>query len=405
MAKLQDSLVTVLDVGSAKTCVLVGEATDSGLRYRGYGTSETRGTRKGAIVDLDKASGSILKAFDEAERSAGCTLDRAMIAVGGPLMRGINSRGGVNLGPRAREIEREDVKQAVDRARSVVLPADRELIHLLPQEYIVDQQSGIRDPLGMTGTRLEVSIHMVTAAASVTQSLVTVANRVGIQAEDHAFEALMAAEATVKPDERELGVCLLDIGAGTTDLICFFEGSVAHTGVVPIGGDHFTNDVAVGLRTPLQEAEKIKRSFGHAVAGAIPDGNEIEVPAVGERPSRLMPQRLLSEILEPRAYELFEFVAENLRGGGVLDALGAGVILTGGGARLPGLLQVAETVLRRPARIGIPSSLAKMPVNLLEPEYATAIGGLMYAYRSRVARATPAEQTFKEKLKALFQIA
>ena len=403
--KASDNLITILDVGSSKTCVLVGESVDGTLRYRAHGITESKGTRKGAIADLDKATLSIQKAVEDAEKMAGVSIGHSVAMVGGPLMRGINSRGGVNLGPRPREIGRDDVKQAIDRARSVVLPADREVMHLLPQEYIVDQQPGIRDPLGMTGTRLEVSVHMVTGSQSAVQSVVSAANRAGIEIDDHAFEALAAAECTLKPDERELGVCLLDIGAGSTDIIAFFEGSVAHTGVVPIGGDHFTNDVAVGLRTPLVEAEKIKRSFGNAVVTNVPEANEIEVPAVGDRPSRLMPQRLLSEVLEPRARELFEYVRESLRSGGVLEALGAGVVLTGGGARLPGLLTISESVLRRQARIGNPASIAKMPVTLLEPEFATAIGGLMYSYRARMARATPQPAGFKARIKSLFQIA
>jgi cell division protein FtsA len=223
--------------------------------------------------------------------------------------------------------------------------------------------------------------------------------------DDTIFEGLASAECILKPDERELGVCLMDIGAGSTDLIVFFEGAVAHTGVVPIGGDHFTNDVAVGLRTPLVEAEKIKRSFGNAVVTNVPESNEIEVPAVGERPSRLMPQRLLSEILEPRARELFEFVRDNLRQGGVLEALGAGTVLTGGGARLAGLGAVAESVLRCPPRVGRPSTIARMPALLADPEFATAVGSLMYVNRSRVARSGPGQMGLREKIKALFQSA
>ncbi len=330
MGSSNDKQIAMIDVGSAKTSVVVGEVNEGVLRYRGHATVESKGTRKGAIVDLDKTAGAITKAAEEAEKVCGGPIGHAVVSVGGPLMRGINSRGGMNLGSRPREITREDVRQAIDRARSVVLPADREMVHLLPQEFIVDQQSGIRDPLGMTGMKLEVSVHMVTAGQSVTQSVITAANRAGIQVDDTVFEGLGAAECVLRPDERELGVCLLDIGAGSTEVITFFEGWVAHTGVVPIGGDHFTNDVAVGLRTPLAEAEKIKRSFGHAVVTSVPEGNEIEVPAVGERPSRLMPQRLLAEILEPRARELFEFVRENLRQGGVLETLGAGLVLTGG---------------------------------------------------------------------------
>lgn len=320
-------------------------------------------------------------------------------------MKGISSRGGVNLGARPREITRDDVRQAIDRARSVVLPADRELLHLLPQEYILDQQSSIRDPLGMTGMKLEVSIHMVTAGATVAQNLVTATNRAGVQVDDTVFEGLAAAEGLLRADERELGVCLLDIGAGSTELIVVFEGAVAHSGVIPIGGDHFTNDVAVGLRTPLVEAEKIKKLFGSAVVTNVPEGNEIEVPAVGERPSRLMPQRLLAEIIEPRARELFEYVRDNLRQGGVLEALGAGVVLTGGGSRLQGIHTVAEDMLRCPARLGVPAALSKMPATLAEPEFAVAIGSIMYAHRSRVARTGPEDSGIKAKLKQLFQIA
>jgi len=405
MGSSPEKHIAVIDVGSAKTCVLVGEVSEGVLRYRAHASVESKGTRKGAIVDLEKASGAIAKAAEEAEKQCGAPIGHAVVSVGGPLMRGINSRGGLNLGSRPREITREDVRQAIDRARSVVLPADREMVHLLPQEFIVDQQPGIRDPLGMTGMKLEVSVHMVTAGQSATQNVVTSANRAGIQVDDTVFEGLGAAECVLRPDERELGVCLLDIGAGSTELSAFFEGWVAHTGVVPIGGDHFTNDVAVGLRTPLSEAEKIKRTFGHSVVTSVPEGNEIEVPAVGERPSRLMPQRLLAEVLEPRARELFEFVRESLRQGGVLDALGAGVVLTGGAARLPGLLSIAEAVLRRPARLGVPMPLSRMPVSLAEPEHAVALGTLMYAHRSRVARAAPQETGFKAKLKALFQSA
>ncbi|MCU1285352.1 MAG: cell division protein FtsA [Acidobacteriales bacterium] len=405
LATNSENLLTVIDVGSAKTCVLVGETIDGSLRYRGHGISESRGSRKGAIVDLEKASSSIHRAVEEAEKIAGATIDHAVVTMGGPLVRGLNSRGGLNLGSRPREITREDVRQASERARSVVLPADREMMHLLPQEYIVDQQSSIRDPLGMIGMKLEVSVHIVTAGKSSSQNVVTAANRAGIQVDDTIFEGLASAEGTLKSDERELGICLLDIGAGSTDLIVYFEGAVAHTGVVPIGGDHFTNDVAVGLRTPLIEAEKIKRLFGNAVVTNVPESNEIEVPAVGERPSRLMPQRLLSEILEPRARELFEYVRDNLRQGGVLEALGAGSVLTGGGARLAGLMPIAESVLRSPSRIGRPATIAKMPMELSDPEFATAVGSLMYANRSRVARSGPGQTGFAAKLKAIFQSA
>lgn len=404
MAGVPENLITVVDVGSSKTTVLVAEAVDGTLRYRGHGIAESRGTRKGAIVDLEKAVSSIQKAVEDAEKMTGVPIGHAVVTVGGPMMRGLNSRGGVNLGQRPREITREDVRQAVDRARSVVLPAEREMLHLLPQEYIVDQQSGIRDPLGMIGAKLEVSVHIVTSSSSAIQNVITATNRAGVHVDDTIFEALTSAECTVKADERELGVCLLDIGAGSTDLVVFHEGSVAHSGVVPIGGDHFTNDVAVGMRTPLAEAERIKKLFGNAVVTSVPDTNEIEVPAVGDRPSRLMSQRLLAEILEARARELFDYVRDNLRSGGVFEALGAGVVMIGGAARLPGLHDIAEQILRCPTRLASAAPLSKLPVHLADPEYACAVGAIMYAHRSRVARNAP-EQGFRARIKSLFQIA
>ena len=404
MPNTNPNLISIVDIGSAKTVAIIAEKADDGLRYRGHGLAESRGTKKGAIVDLDKAAQCVHHAMDRAELVCGASVDRTLVTIGGSQIKGINSRGGIALGSRPREIGREDVRQAVERARAVVIPADRELLHILPQEYIIDGEGGMREPLGMTGTRLEVSIHMVTASQTGTQSAVTAANRAGIQVDDTVFEGLAAAESVLRSDEREVGVALLDIGAGSTEIIAYFDGSVAHTGVVPIGGDHFTNDIAVGLRTPLSDAEKIKRTFGHAVVTDIPESNEIEVPG-NSGGSRMMQQRLLAEIIEPRARELFEYVRENLRHGGILEALGAGIVITGGGARLNGLLSVADSVVRMPARIGSPFGMANLPSHLAEPEYAVALGGLMYAYRSRLSRSGVAETGFRAKLRSLFQTA
>ncbi len=227
-------------------------------------------------------------------------------------MRGVNSHGGISLGTRPREIGRDEIKQAVDRARAIPLPADREILHLLPQEFILDDQAGVHDPLGMMAARLEVRVHMVTAATSATQNVITAVNRAGVHVDDTVFEPLAAADSVLRNDERELGVCLADIGAGSTELIVFQQGAVAYTGVIPVGGDHFTSDLSVGLCTPLAEAEKIKKIYGNAIVTLIPEGNEVEVPSVGDRPSRLMPQRLVAEILEPRARELFEMMRDSL---------------------------------------------------------------------------------------------
>ncbi len=401
MAKSKEKLIAALDAGSAGTRVLIGEVTEAGLRYRGHGSCESRGWRKGVIVDLEKATKSIQRAVELAEISAATEVERAIVGVGGPHLRGVNSRGGIALGSRPRDINREDIRHAVERARALSLPADRQTLHLLPQEFILDEQGAIYDPAGMVGTRLEVNAHIVTASTSATQNVVTAANRAGIQIDDVVFETLACADAILDGDERELGVCLIDIGAGSTELIVYSEGSVEHTGVVPVGGDHFTNDLAMGLRTPVHEAEKIKRLFGRAVTSLVPEGNEVEVPAVGDRPSRLLPQRTVAEILEARARELFEMVRDNLRQGGVLGALGAGCVLTGGGARLVGIIDIADQVLRCPIRIAGAGSIPRMPASLADPEFSAAVGLLLYVHRSRTGRISQ-QPGLREKFRSLF---
>lgn len=394
------NLITVLDVGSAKTAVLICQAADSGLRYRGHAVVESRGSRKGIIVELDKAVHSVQKAVEEAEKLADCTVESAMVAVGGSHIKGVTSRGGVTLGSRPRDVKREDIRTAVEKARSVILPADREILHLLPQEFILDDQGSLRDPAGMMGRRLEVNLHMVTASASATQNVVTALNRAGLHVDNVVYEALMSADAVLRADEKELGVCLADIGAGSTDLIVYCDGMVTHTGVIPIGGDHFTNDVAVGLRTPVASAERIKKSFGNTISSEVPEGDEIEVPAVGDRPSRLMPRRFMAEILEPRADEVCELVRDHLRQAGVLENCNAGIVLTGGGSRLEGLSQVCEKVLDKPVRLASPQPIAGMPPQLEEPEFATLIGLAMYAHRTTMAKMIQ-EQGFGARMRTL----
>lgn len=401
MGSQTENLLTVIDVGSAKTCVIVAEVNEYALRYRGHGISDSRGMRKGVIADLDKAVDSIKKAVEEAENVAQVPVERAIVGVAGSHIRGVNSHGGVVLGGRTREISRDDVRAAVEKARSVPLPEDREPLHLLPQEFIVDGQPGVHDPAGLMGKKVEVRVHMVTAGATATQNVVSAANRAGIHLDDTVFEALACADSVLQTDERELGVCLADIGAGSTDLIVLYEGVVIHSGAVPVGGDHFTNDVAVGFRTPIPDAENIKKMFGCSMVTRIPEGNEIEVPSVGDRPSRLMQQRMLGEILEPRARELMELLREHLRQAGVYELLGAGVVFTGGGSRLNSLIDTAEDILRRPTRLGYPVPIAKLPSNLLEPEFAAAIGLVLYGHRARQARMN-VDRGFGARLKALF---
>jgi cell division protein FtsA len=401
MANQGANFLTVIDVGSARTSVLVAEATDVGLRYRGHGVAESRGSRKGVIVDLEKAVSSVQKAVEQAEDAAGIPIEHALVGIGGSHVRGVNSHGGISFGTRPREISRDEIRQAVDKARAIPLPADREIIHLLPQEFILDEQSGVHDPLGMMATRLEVYVHIITAASSATQNVITAVNKAGVHVDDTVFEPLACADAVLRSEERELGVCLADLGAGSTDLVVFQEGAVAQTAVIPVGGDHFTSDLSVGMCTALVEAEKIKKLYGNVVVTLIPEGNEVEVPSVGDRPSRLLSQRMVGEILEPRARELFEMMRDNLRHSGALDRCIAGVVLSGGASRLPGLLEVAESVLRRPVRLSWPTAMAKMPASLAEPEFSTLIGLVYYGQRARMARGYQ-DYGWGSRLKALF---
>src|SRR5215471_8345492 len=401
MANQHANLLAVIDVGSAKTCALVAETTDNGLRYRGHGVAESRGSRKGVIIDLDKAVSSIQKAVETAEDVAGAPIEHALVGVAGSHIRGLNTHGRVTFGTRPREIARDEIRQAVEKARAVQLPADREILHLLPQEFILDEQPGVHDPLGMMAARLEVRVHMVTSASSATQNVVTAVNRAGVHVDDTVFEPLACADSILRADERDLGVCLADIGAGSTEIAVFHQGAVAYTGAIPVGGDHFTSDLSVGLCTPVNEAEKLKKLYGNCIVTLVPEGNEVEVPSVGDRASRLLPQRLLGEILEPRARELCEMLRESMRHSGMYEACIAGVVLSGGGSRLPGLLDIAESVLRRPVRLSWPVPLAKMPSELAEPEFATALGMVYYGHRARVARGLQ-DGRWSSRLRAMF---
>ena len=399
MPKPHEHFLTAIDVGSAKTCVLVVEITENGLRYRGHGLADSRGSRKGIIVDLEKAVVSIQKAVEQAEDVAGFPIENAVLGVAGSHVRGINTHGGIVFS-RAREIGRDEIRQAVDKARAIPLPPDREVLHLLPQEFILDDQAGVHDPLGMIATRLEVRVHMISAATSAIQNVITAVNRAGVHVDDNVFEPLACADSILRSDERELGICLADIGAGSTSVIVIQEGAVAHSAVLPIGGDHFTSDLSVGLCTPILHAEKIKKLFGNASVTLIPEANEVEVPSVGDRASRLVSQRMVGEIIEPRARELFEMLRENLRHSGMLDVCAAGVVLTGGGSRLPGTLDIADSVLRKPVRIAWPIPISKMPSLMAEPEFATVLGLVMYGHRARTARGVQDER-WSSKLKAM----
>src|SRR5580692_3931299 len=398
MSQSQENLIVALDIGSMSTRVLAADLNEGALRYRGHAVVDSAGMRKGLIAELGPAAKVVKAANEHAERVARANIDECVVGVGGPHIFGVNTNGGFELGSRMREITREDVRTAVERARAVERPPDREILHLLPRQFIVDDQPGIFDPVGMIGARLEVDLHIATCSGSAFQSTVTCANRAGLEVTEAVLESIAAAEATLSADERELGVCLLDIGAHSSDLVVFFEGAVAHTASVPIGGAHFTNDLAVGLQMPTAQADDLKRQFGHCVVTAVPQEAEIEI--ANPQPLRLA-LRSVAEILEPRARELMHFVKESLRKGGVVDALGAGCVLTGGGSMLPGMLDVTESQLRVPARTGMPVRLSNMPAELVNPGFATPIGMLLYAHRTRVTRAAE-NNSLRARLRAIF---
>jgi cell division protein FtsA len=398
MSQKQDNLIVVLDIGSAWTRVLAADLNEGSLRYRGHGIVESAGMRKGLIAELAPAFKAVKAASERAERVARVNIDECVVGVGGPHIRGLNASDGFDLGNRMREITREDVRYVVERARAIERPPDRDILHLLPRQFILDDQPGIFDPVGMVGARLRVDLHIATCSGSALQSAVTCANRAGLEVSEAVLESIAAAEATLSADERELGVCLLDIGAHSSDLAVFFEGAVAYTASVPIGGQHFTNDLAVGLKIPVAQAEELKRQYGHAVVTAVPQLAEIEISSPQPR---MLPLRTIAEILEPRARELLYFVKESLRQGGVVEALGAGCVLTGGGAMLPGMLDVTESQLRVPARTGLPVRLSHMPGELVNPGFATAVGMLLYAHRTRATRAAESN-SLKSKLRAIF---
>ncbi len=380
----KDRQVVGLDLGSTKTCALIGEQEDDGgVKFVAFGAAESKGWRKGQIVNLDLAVTSIRRAVEEAETVVGAPVESALIGVAGNHVRGVNSRGGITLGQKPRDIEREDVRRSVEAARNISLPEDREVLHVLPQEFFLDAQDSIRDPIGMVGQRLETNVHIVTASATAAQNVVTAVNRAGVRVSDTVLEPLASADACLTQDERELGACLLDIGGGTTEIIVYAGGVVRHSAAIPVGGDHFTNDLAVGLRTPVPEAETIKRRHACASREAMGQEAAIEIASVGDRPPRTVFSRMLFEIVEPRTQELLSLVRDELRRAGLDAVIPAGIVLTGGASQLRGLPEMAERVFALPVRVAAPRGLIGMSEEVTRPEYSTAVGLVLYGARAR----------------------
>ncbi len=377
-----------LDVGTTKIAAIVAEAMDDGdLEIIGIGKADSKGIKRGVVVNLEAAVESIKKAIEEAELMAGVEVDSVHLAVSGPHIKGFNSRGVIAVAGKNREITRDDVRRAIDAAKAVALPNGREILHVLPQDFVVDEQDGIGAPVGMTGARLEVNVHIVTGSASSTQNIVACVNRAGMDVIDMVIEQLAAAEAVLTDDEKDLGVALVDIGGGTTDLAIFERGSLWHTAVIPVGGDHFTNDIAVGLRTPIPDAEKIKRKCGCALSAMVDEEETIEVASVGGRRPRIMARRILSEILQPRAEEIFHLVWDEIRRAGYEKSLNSGIVLTGGGAILEGMPEIGEQIFDLPIRRGAPMGVGGLADHVNEPTYATSVGLTLYAHRNHVVEA------------------
>jgi cell division protein FtsA len=398
MSQNRDDVIVVLDIGSAWTRVLAAELNEGAPRYCGHGIVESAGMRKGLIAELGPAIKAVKAASEQAERVARINIDQCVVGVGGPHILGLNTNGGIELHTRMREIKAEDVQSVVKQARNIERPPDRNILHLLRRQFILDNYPGISNPVGMVGKKLEVDLHIATCSGSALQSTITCANRAGLEVSEAVLESIGAAESTLTADERELGICLIDIGCHSTDLIVFYEGAVVHTASIRVGGQHFTNDLAIGLGMPVAQAEELKKLYGNAVVTDVPLDAEIEI--ANPRPQMLR-LRKMADILEPRACELLQLIRKNLRDGGVLEALGAGCVLTGGGAMLRGMLDIAESQLRVPARTGVPVRLSHMPGELVHPSFSAAIGMILYTQRMRMNTATQ-NTTIRAKFRSVF---
>ncbi len=377
--------VVGLDIGTKKVAAVIGEITeDKKLDVIGIGQAESRGLRKGVVVNLDSTSAAIKKAQEEAELMAGVEIDAAYVGISGAHIRSFNSRGVIAVSGKDRKISREDIRRVVEQSKAVSIPPDRQIIHVIPQEFVVDDQDGIRDPMGMSGIKLEVNVHIVTSAITSVQNLRACVERAGIHIQEIVLNQLASSLATMTADERELGVGLVDIGAGTTEVAIYERGSLWYTSIIPLGGDNFTNDIAVGLRTPIPEAEKIKKKYGCIASPITDDQESIEVPAVGRgRKPRVLSKQLLADIIQPRAEEIFRLVDNDIKRTGFDKSLNSGILLTGGTALLDGLEEVAEEIFDLPVRRGDPTGVGGLIDRVSTPDFATVVGLLLYGYQQR----------------------
>lgn len=387
MAKREErKLLVGLDIGTSKVVTIVGEISpENVLEVIGIGSNPSRGLKRGVVVNIESTVQSIQRAIEEAELMAGCEIHTVYSGIAGSHVRSLNSHGIVAI--RDKEVSASDVDRVIDAARAVAIPADQKVLHVLPQEFLIDSQEGIREPIGMSGVRLEAKVHLVTGAVSAAQNIVKCIQRCGLDVEDVVLEQLASSHAVLTEDEKELGICLVDMGGGTTDIAVFCGGAIQHTAVIPIAGDQVTNDIAVSLRTPTQYAEEIKIKYACALSQLANVDETIEVPSVGDRPPRRLARQTLAEVVEPRYEELFSLVRDELRRSGFEELIAAGIVLTGGCAKMEGAIELAEEIFHVPVRLGIPQYVGGLSDVVRNPIHATGVGLLLYGKESVQARA------------------
>jgi cell division protein FtsA len=373
------SIVVGLDIGTSKVCAIVGEMAERGVEVIGVGSHPSQGLRKGVVINIESTVNSIKKAVEEAELMAGCEIHTIFTGIAGGHIKGFNSHGIVAV--KNKEVTQRDLERVIDAAKAVAIPMDREVLHVLPQDYIIDDQDGIKEPLGMSGVRLEAKVHIVTGAVTSAQNIIKCCNRTGLNVADIVLEPLASAEAVLSDQERELGVALVDMGGGTTDIAVFHDGSVKHTAVLGIGGNHVTGDIAAGLHTPFGDAERIKQRYGFARASMVGHDERVEVPSAAGKPAGSVSRQILCEIIEPRLDEVFQLVQREIEKSGLEAVLASGVVMTGGAMLLPGAIEMAEQIFGIPVRLGIPSHVGGLLDVISSPVYATGVGLVLYGMK------------------------
>ncbi len=396
----RSNVIVGLDIGTTKIAVIVAEKVPGGkLDIIGIGSHPSNGLRKGVVINIEATVNSIRRAVEEAELMAGCEINTAYCGIAGSHIKGFNSHGIVAV--KNKEVTSKDVERVIDAARAVAIPTDREILHILPQEYIVDEQDGIREPIGMSGVRLEAKVHIVTGAVSSAQNIVKCANRVGLAVNDIVLEPIASSEAVLSPEEKELGVAMIDMGGGTTDITIFHDGAVKHTAVLPLGGNHLTADIAAGLRTPSSSAEAIKKRYGCALASLVQKDETIEVPSTGGRDPRILSRQVLAEIIQPRVDEVFNLAQRELSRSGFDEFLTGGIVLCGGSVLLEGMTELAEQTFNLPVRLGYPNNIGGLIDVVNSPMYATGVGLVMYGARDEnFERFGTASGGFVERVKS-----